>query len=170
MLIEFNLLQCTSFICSQQSFQLCRVSVLTKPVRPVCHTGQAGICVQKVIPTTQDSSIISFDLLFVPDGLCMCCILFSLGITTVMSGSPPTQYYERRKKSQHDVDAGEGSSRNPPPQRQSKRTVHRDFPRGRMHIDIEIEEVEEDRMEKVRMNLLMMRPTRCPQCQPKKQR
>jgi hypothetical protein len=64
-----------------------------------------------------------------------------------MSGSPPTQYYERRKKSRCDVDAGEGSLRNPPPQRQSKRTVHRDFPRGHMHIDTEIEEVEEDHME-----------------------
>jgi hypothetical protein len=63
------------------------------------------------------------------------------------SESPPTQFYERRKKSQHDVDAGEGGSRNPPPQGTSKRTVLRDFPRGRMHIDTEIEEVEEDPME-----------------------
>jgi hypothetical protein len=34
-----------------------------------------------------------------------------------------------------------------PPQRTSKRTVLRDFPRGRMHIDTEIEEVEEDPIE-----------------------
>jgi hypothetical protein len=51
-----------------------------------------------------------------------------------------TQFYERRKKSRCDVDAGEGGSRNPPPQRTSKRTVLREFPRGRMHIDTEIEE------------------------------
>jgi hypothetical protein len=38
-------------------------------------------------------------------------------------------------------------SRNPPPQRTSKKTVLRDFPRGRMHIDTEIEVVEEDPME-----------------------
>jgi hypothetical protein len=63
------------------------------------------------------------------------------------SGSLPTQFYERRKKSQRDVDAGEGGSRNPPPQRTFKRTVVRDFPRGHMHIDTEIEEVEEDPME-----------------------
>jgi hypothetical protein len=110
----------------------------------VCHS---GICVQKAVPATHDSSIISFDLLFVPEDLCMCCILFSSGKTTVMSGGPPTQYYERRKKSRCDVNAGEGSSRNPPPQRQSKRTVHMDFPRGCMHIDTEIEKVEEDRMD-----------------------
>jgi hypothetical protein len=58
-----------------------------------------------------------------------------------------TQFYERRKKSQRDVDAGEGGSRNPPPQRTYKRTVLRDFPRGCMHIDTQIEEVEEDSME-----------------------
>jgi hypothetical protein len=50
------------------------------------------------------------------------------------------------KKSQRDVDAGEGGSRNPPPQRTYKRTVLRDFPRGCMHIDTQIEEVEEDSM------------------------
>jgi hypothetical protein len=62
------------------------------------------------------------------------------------SRSLPTQFYERRKKSRRDVNAGEGGSRNPPPQRTSKRTVLRDFPIGRMHIDTEIEEVEEDKM------------------------
>jgi hypothetical protein len=60
----------------------------------------------------------------------------------IMSGSPPTQFYERRKKSQRDVDAGEGGSSNPPPQRRCKRIVHHDFPRGCMHIEIEIEEEE----------------------------
>jgi hypothetical protein len=63
------------------------------------------------------------------------------------SGSPPTQFYERWKKSRCDVDAGEGRSRNPPPQRTFRRTVLRDFSRGHMHIDTEIEEVEEDPME-----------------------
>jgi hypothetical protein len=62
------------------------------------------------------------------------------------SESPSAQFYERRKKCQCDIDAGEGGSRNPPPRGTSKRTVHMDFPRGRMHIDTEIEEVEEDPM------------------------
>jgi hypothetical protein len=76
-----------------------------------------------------------------------CTSLFS-GKAAIMSlESQPTQFYERRKKSRRDVGAGEGGSRNPPPQRTSKRTVLRDFPRGRMHIDTEIEEVEEDSME-----------------------
>jgi hypothetical protein len=67
-----------------------------------------------------------------------CTSLFS-GKTAIMSSeSPPTHFYERRKKSRCDVDAGEGGSRNPPPQRTSKRIVLRDFPRGRMHIDMEI--------------------------------
>jgi hypothetical protein len=75
----------------------------------------------------------------------MCCISFFSGKAASMSsGSPPTQFYERRKKSRRDIDAGEGSSRNPPPGTSTKRTVHRDFPRCRMHIDPEIEEVEED--------------------------
>jgi hypothetical protein len=63
------------------------------------------------------------------------------------SGNSPTEFYERRKKSQRDVDADEGGSRSPPPQITSKRTMLRDFPRGRMHIDTEIKEVEEDPME-----------------------
>jgi hypothetical protein len=77
----------------------------------------------------------------------MFCILFSSGKSAIMSESPPTQFYERRKKSRCDVDASEGSSRNPQPGTSTKRTVHRDYPQGRMHIEIEIEEVEEDRME-----------------------
>jgi hypothetical protein len=78
-----------------------------------------------------------------------CASLFSGKEAIMSSGCPPTQFYERRKKSRCDVDAGEGGggSRNPPPQRTSKRTLLRDFPRGRMHIDTEIEEVEEDPME-----------------------
>jgi hypothetical protein len=60
----------------------------------------------------------------------MFCILFSLGKTTIMSESPPTQFYERRKKSGCDVDAGEGSSKNPQPGSPIKRIVHRDDPRG----------------------------------------
>jgi hypothetical protein len=74
-------------------------------------------------------------------------VYFFLGKSVSMVGTPPTQFYGRRKKSQRDVDTGEGSSSNPPPQRQSKRTVHRDFPRGRLHIDTKIEEVEEDHIE-----------------------
>jgi hypothetical protein len=76
-----------------------------------------------------------------------CTSLFSEKAAIMSSGSPPTQFYERRKKSRCDVDAGEGGSRNPPPQRTSKRIVLRDLPRGHMHIDTEIEEVEEDPME-----------------------
>jgi hypothetical protein len=77
----------------------------------------------------------------------MFCIVFSSRKTTIMSGSPPTQFYERRKKSRRDVDTGEGSSRNPQPSTSIKRTVNRDLPKGHMHIDTEIEEVEEDPME-----------------------
>jgi hypothetical protein len=77
----------------------------------------------------------------------MFCIVFSSRKTTIMSGSPPTQFYERRKKSRCDVDTGEGSSRNPQPSTAIKRIVNRDLPKGRMHIDTEIEEVEEDPME-----------------------
>jgi hypothetical protein len=76
-----------------------------------------------------------------------CTSLFSGKAMIMSSGSPPTQFYERRKKSQRDVDAGEGGSRNPLPQITTKRTVLRDFPRGRMHNDMEIEEVEEDPIE-----------------------
>jgi hypothetical protein len=74
-------------------------------------------------------------------------ISFSGKSAIMSSESSPTQFCERRKKSRRDVDAGEGGSRNPPPQRTSKRTVLRDFPRGRMHFDMEIKEVEEDPME-----------------------
>jgi hypothetical protein len=76
-----------------------------------------------------------------------CTSIFSGNTVIMSSGSPPTQFYERRKKSRRDVDAGEGGSRNTPPQRTSKRTMLSDFPRGRMHIDIEIEEVEEGPIE-----------------------
>ena len=76
-----------------------------------------------------------------------CTSLFSGKAAITSSESQPTHFYERRKKSRRDVDAGEGGSRNPPPQRTSKRTVLRDFPRGHMHIDTEIEEVEKDPME-----------------------
>jgi hypothetical protein len=86
--------------------------------------------------------------LFVPEDLCMYYTSLFSGKAVIMSSKiPPTQFYERRKKSRRDVDAGEGGSRNPPPQRTSKRTMLRDVPRDRMHIDTEIEEVEEDPME-----------------------
>jgi hypothetical protein len=77
----------------------------------------------------------------------MFCILFSSGKSVILFESPPTQFYERRKKSRRGVDASEGSSRNPQPSTSTRRTMHSDYPRGRMHIDTEIEEVEEDRME-----------------------
>jgi hypothetical protein len=77
----------------------------------------------------------------------MFCILFSSGKSAIMSESPPTQFYEKRKKSQRDVDTGEGSLKNPQPSTSTKRIVHRDYPRGRMHIGTEIEEVEEEQME-----------------------
>jgi hypothetical protein len=64
-----------------------------------------------------------------------CASLFSGNAVIMSFGSPPTQFYEG------------GGSRNPPPQRTSKRTVLRDFPRGHMHIDTKIEEVEEDPIE-----------------------
>jgi hypothetical protein len=106
------------------------------------------MCVQKPILAILSSFILAFGLFFVPKDLCMYCISLFLGKAAIMSSeSPSTQFYERRKKSRHDVDAGEEGSRNPPPQRTSKRTVLRDFPRDRMHIDTEIEEVEEDPME-----------------------
>jgi hypothetical protein len=57
----------------------------------------------------------------------MFCILFSSGKSAIMSRSPPTQFYEKRK-SQRDVDANEGSSRIPQPGTSTKRIVHRDFP------------------------------------------
>jgi hypothetical protein len=50
------------------------------------------------------------------------------------------QYYEKRKKSHRDVDAGEGSSRNPPLRRSTREAAHRDLPKGSMYIDLEIKE------------------------------
>jgi hypothetical protein len=72
---------------------------------------------------------------------------FSGKVEIMSSGSPPTQFYERRKKSRRGVDTGEGGSSNPLLPRSTKRTAHRDHPKGHMHIDTEIEEVEEDPME-----------------------
>jgi hypothetical protein len=59
-------------------------------------------------------------------------------------GSSPHQL-ERRKKSRHDVDAGEGGLGSRPPQRHSKRIVHRAYPRGHMCNDTKIEEENCDR-------------------------
>jgi hypothetical protein len=50
------------------------------------------------------------------------------------------QYYEKRKKSHRDVDAGEGSSRNPTLRRSIREASHRDLPRDSMDIDLEIKE------------------------------
>jgi hypothetical protein len=86
--------------------------------------------------------------LFDPEDLYMCCIHYFLEISKFISFKGLSPYrIERRKKSQRDANAGEGGSRNPLPRRGPKRTVHRDFPRGRMSIDTEIEEEEEDSME-----------------------
>jgi hypothetical protein len=104
------------------------------------------MCVQKVVLASQNPSIIFFDLfLFLRTYACVVYLFFSGKAASMSSRSPPTQFYERRKKSQCDVDVGEGSSRNPP--RAAKKIVHMDFPRGRMLIVMEIEEVEEDPIE-----------------------
>jgi hypothetical protein len=73
--------------------------------------------------------------------------LFSGVLEFMSSKDSRSHHIERRKKSRRDVDASEGGSRNPPPRRASKRSVHRDFPRARMSIDMKIEEKEEDPME-----------------------
>jgi hypothetical protein len=106
------------------------------------------MCVQAAIPETLTSFIIFLDLfLFLRTYACLVYSFFSGKATSMSFESPPTQFYETRKKSRCDVDAGEGSSRNPSLGTSTKRTVHMDFPRGRMHMDTEIEEVEEDPME-----------------------
>jgi hypothetical protein len=58
------------------------------------------------------------------------------------SERPSIQYYEKRKKSHRDMNASEGSSRNPPLRRSTRAAVQRDLPRGSMHIDLKIEEEE----------------------------
>jgi hypothetical protein len=67
-----------SLFLAAKLIQLCSISILTKPVRPVCITGQIDICVQKPVLATQNSSIISSDHLFVPEDLNMCCICLLL--------------------------------------------------------------------------------------------
>jgi hypothetical protein len=104
------------------------------------------MCAQKPILAVMSSFILVFDL-FLLLRIYACIVhLFSQESQRSSSRSPSAQFYERRKKSRRGVNAGEGGSRNPPPQGTSKRTVHMDFPRGCMHIDTEIEEVEEDPM------------------------
>jgi hypothetical protein len=121
---------------------------MNQPVRPVLYTGLTDMCVQKHILAIMSSFILVFGFFFVLEDLCMYCTsLFSGKATIISFRSPSTQFYKRRKKSRRDVDAGEGESRNPSPQRTSKRTVLRDFPRGHMHIYTEIEDVQEDPME-----------------------
>jgi hypothetical protein len=44
-------------------------------------------------------------------------LFFSGKAVSMSSKSPPTQFYERRKKSRRDVDARERGSSNPHPQR-----------------------------------------------------
>jgi hypothetical protein len=72
----------------------------------------------------------------------VCTSLISGKAEIMSSRGPSIQYYEKRKKSHWDVDAGEGSSRNPPLQRSIRAATHRDLPRGSMDIDLEIEEKE----------------------------
>jgi hypothetical protein len=72
----------------------------------------------------------------------VCTSLISRKAEIMSSGRPSIQYYERRKKSHRDVDAGEGSSRNPHLRRLTRAATHRDLPRGSMGIDLEIEEEE----------------------------
>jgi hypothetical protein len=93
------------------------------------------------------NSLIHFihSFLFLSAYRCVVYPFFSGKVARMSFGSSPTQFYERRKKSQRDVGTSEAGSRNCPPRRQSKRIVHMDFPRGHMHIDTEI--VEEDPME-----------------------
>jgi hypothetical protein len=102
-------------------------------------TGQAGKCVEKLI--FGNSEIIDLlSSLFVPEDLYMVCISFISGKAEIMSFERPnTQYYERRKKRYHDVNASEGSSRDAPLRRSTRAGAHRDLPRGRMDNDSEIE-------------------------------
>jgi hypothetical protein len=79
--------------------------------------------------------------IFVPEDLCIYCIsLFSGKIASMLSEGSSPHHLEGRKKSRCDVDVGEGGSRSRQPQRQYKRIMHRNFSRGDMHIDTEIEE------------------------------
>jgi hypothetical protein len=72
----------------------------------------------------------------------VCTSLISGKEEIMSSGIPSIQYYEKRKKSHRDVDAGEGSSRNPPLRRSTRAAAHRDLPRGSIDIYLEIEEEE----------------------------
>jgi hypothetical protein len=79
--------------------------------------------------------------LFVLEDLCLVCTSLISGKAEIMSSERPSiQYYEKRKKSRRDVDAGEGSFRNPPLRRSTRAAAHRDLSRGSMDIDLEIEE------------------------------
>jgi hypothetical protein len=81
--------------------------------------------------------------LFVPEDLCLVCTSLISGKAEIISPERPSiQYYEKRKKSRRDVDAGEGSYRNPPLRRSTRVAAHRDLPMGSMDIDLEIEEEE----------------------------
>jgi hypothetical protein len=81
--------------------------------------------------------------LFVPEDLCLVCTSLISGKAEIMSSERPSiQYYEKRKKSRRDVDAGDGSSRNPPLRRSTREAAHRDLSWGSMHIDLEIKEEE----------------------------
>jgi hypothetical protein len=73
----------------------------------------------------------------------MVCTSLISGKAKIMSSRRPSiQYYEKRKKSRQDVDADEGSSKNPPLRRLTRAAAHRDLPRGSMDNNLEIEEEE----------------------------
>jgi hypothetical protein len=72
----------------------------------------------------------------------VCTSLISGKVESMSSERPSIQYYEKRKKSRRDVDAGEGSSRNPPLWRSTRAAAHRDLPRGSMDTDLKIGEEE----------------------------
>jgi hypothetical protein len=136
MLTESNVFILFSY--SQQYFHRYSVSVLTTLVRRYA-TPVRSVYVQKPILAVLSSFILFVDLLLFPRTYTYVVYSFFSEKLVIMSESLPTQFYERRKKSRRDVDVSEGGSSNPPPQRQSKRIVHRDYPRDHMHIEIEIE-------------------------------
>jgi hypothetical protein len=115
------------FLCNMYIFSfLCQ---LVCTLHCLCSdlTGQTSRCVQKTLFCSAKLFHSLHLSILIPEDLYMFCILFSSGKSAIMSGSPLTQFYGRRKKSRHDVDAGEGSSKIPQPGTSTKRIVHRDL-------------------------------------------
>jgi hypothetical protein len=85
------------------------------------------MCVWKASLATLNPSIIFPDFfLFLRTYACIVYFFFSGKAAIMPFRSPPTQFYERRKKGGCDVDTGEGGSSNPPLPISSNRIVHRD--------------------------------------------